>query len=394
MRIGGVMMTRQLATVSTNSLRIQRAEFFAQTNRMLRGTTLGTKTHSVILIDIDRFRLLNQSVGETAGNQCLAHVNAVLEAHMLEGDSLFYLGEDTFSVLCPYRSVKDAREVGNALVAAVEASPWQFNDSNVAMTVSAGMAQSEDSDLNSEAVFARAEFALYLAKVRGGNTTRSQLASTDDANTDPVTCWPTHFRHAFLHDGFKVELKAIDEGCSQPHFVVTTYVQAGADLVALSAIRDQVRALDLLLSVDRWVLYKIFEMLDTVNLSPDAQVIFPVSASSVQAQQFLTNLERQLATATTRPSQLVMAVSATDFPRPTSQLERFLARVEELGCLTMLTDFGCSAGSMVSIFDYPVRLITPYPALAERSDEQVRCILAALTPLCDASGKVLVGAPL
>ena len=378
----------------TSGLRFQRPEFFSQTNRMLRGTTLGTKTHSVIVIDIDRFRLLNQAFGEDSGNLCLAHVGAVLDAHLLEGDSLFYIGEDSFAVLCPYRSVNDVAEVGNALVCAVKASPWRHNEADVAVTVSAGMAQSEDSDIDANAVFARAEFALYLAKVNGGSTVRSQLAAADEDHAEPVASWSAHFRHAFLHDGFKVELKAIDEGSEPVHFLVDTYVQAGAELVSLSAIREQIRALDLLLSVDRWVLYKIFEILDSVNLPPDAQVIFPVSASSVRAQQFLTNLERQLASASIRPAQLVLAVSATDFPLPTEQLERFLDRLGELGCLTMLTDFGCGAGSLVSIFDYPVRLVTPYPSLAERPVEQAQYVLSALAPLCEASGKTLISAPL
>ncbi len=387
-------VTRLSLAKASSVLRFQRSEFFSQANRMLRGTTLGTKTHSVIVIDIDRFRLLNQSFGEDDGNQCLAHVSSVLEGQLLEGDALFYIGEDAFAVLCPYRSVKDVAELGNVLVSAVEASPWRHNEEDVALRVSAGIAQSEDTDVDSNAVFSRAEFALYLAKISGGNTVRAQLSATDEANTEPVTSWPAHFRHAFLHDGFKVELKAIDEGNEPAHFVVSTYVQAGAELVALSAIREQIRALDLLLSVDRWVLYKIFEIIDCVNLPPDAQVIFPVSASSVRAQQFLTNLERQLASAGIRPAQLVLAVSATDFPLPTAQLERFLERLGELGCLTMLTDFGCGAGSLVSIFDYPVRLVTPYPALAERPVEQAQLVLSALAPLCDASGKVLVAAPL
>lgn len=387
-------MTRLSVVKTTGVLQFQRPEFFSQINRMLRGTTLGTKTHSVIVIDIDRFRVLNQTFGEHCGNQCLTHVGSVLEAHLLEGDTLFYMGEDAFAVLCPYRSVKDVTEIGNTLVAAVEASPWRHDDADVALTISAGMAQSEDSDVDGNAVFTRAEFALYLAKVNGGNTTRAQLAATDEAQAEPVNSWAAHFRHAFLHDGFKVELKAIDEGSDPAHFVVATFVQAGAELIALSSIREQVRALDLLLSVDRWVLYKIFEILESVNLPPDAQVILPVSASSVRAKQFLTNLERQLAGAGIRPAQLVLAVSAADFPLPTPQLERFLERLEALGCLTMLTDFGCGTGSLVSIFDYPVRLVTPYPALAERPVEQAQCVLSALAPLCDASGKVLIAAPL
>lgn len=385
----------QLSVVSASSyLRLQRAEFFAQINRMLRATTLGTKTHSVIVIDIDRFRILNQTFGEHCGNRCIAHVHSVLEANLLEGDTLFYMGEDAFAVLCPYRCVNDVRELGSALVAAVEASPWRHDEKSVAMTVSTGIAQSEDSDTDGCAVFARAEFALYMAKVNGGNVARSQLASAESTDELQDSSWPSHFRHAFLHDGFKVELKAIDEGSIQRHFVVTTYVQAGAELVALSDIREQVRAMDLLLSVDRWVLYKIFEVIESVNLPPDAQVIFPVSASSVQAGQFLKNLERQLATAVVCPSQLVLAVSATDFPLPTPQLKQFIAKLDEMGCMTMVTDFGCGGGGFVSIFDYPVRLVTPYPALAERPVEQAQCVLSVLAPLCDASGKVLIAAPL
>ncbi len=378
-----------------NAGEVQRTAFFAQLDRILRATTFGTKTHCVIVLDIDRFRLVNQVYGERGGARCLHHVWQVLTSQLLEGDTLYYLGEDAFAILCPYRSAGEIITFAQSLLTAVAKKTWQCDQVSVPLTLSAGIAQSEDSDKRGDTVFARAEYALYRAKAAGGNEVESQLSAVDGGEEESASLWPERFHHAFLHDGFQVDIDSLEMAGDNPFYMVRTFLMVGKQRVALETIRDDIRAMDLLLSVDRWVMYKLFEN-PVANVSGDvrANVILPVSAASVQARQFIKNLERQLKATDLPPQRLWLAVSELDFPVSTAQLDQFLTQVTALGCRTLLTDFGCGTGSLVALFDHTVEAISPFPALAQRSSEEVESVVTALKLLCQRSGKLLFDTPL
>ena len=122
---------------------------------------------SLLFIDIDHFKSINDRLGHAGGDHCLREVAAALRGALEEGDLLGRYGGEEFVALLPGRAGADAREMGERLRAAVERSEVQYESRGERITVSIGVATRLERESTPAAAIERADKALYAAK-RGG----------------------------------------------------------------------------------------------------------------------------------------------------------------------------------------------------------------------------------
>ncbi len=123
---------------------------------------------AVLFIDLDRFKVVNDSLGHAAGDRLLVAVTERLQHALRPGDTLARLGGDEFVVLCD-----DLADAGQALALAERISkalrlPFQFDDDEVVITASIGMAYAHEGHETPEILLQDADSAMYRAKERGG----------------------------------------------------------------------------------------------------------------------------------------------------------------------------------------------------------------------------------
>ncbi len=365
----------------------QRQDFHDFLDRMLKATTQGTRIHGLKLIDIDLFRLVNQSQGFAAGNAFIRYLQGVLQDSLLEGDRLFYLGEDSFVIVCPYRGLKELFVESDDLLDAVNKRHAEWDGGLQAVSCSIGVAQTEETDRGSEDVLLRAERGLYQAKAAGRGCVHSELiCEGQPTQEDRVEHWVCRLQHAFLHDGFKIAFGALpyaggDFSLTQ---VSLSYKGESEDTAEL---RSELGAMDLLLAMDRWVLTKLSEMDDLGD-----RTVVRLSPASVCAEQFTRFLRRLLAARPELSSRLWFAVSENDFPAASDKLRRFLTEIAEMGCHSMLIDFGSGTNSLSRLRHVPVAAVSPYPWAFCYDDSESSSIFSALKLVANASGKEFVDA--
>ena len=138
------------------------ARSFAEADR--DGTPL-----SVLFVDLDRFKSINDRHGHACGDQCLRAVAATLSGALEDGDLFGRYGGEEFIAILPGRGGAAARQVGEQLRAAVERHSVEWEGNALRLTVSVGVATRRDGERTPEATIERADKALYASKRAGRN---------------------------------------------------------------------------------------------------------------------------------------------------------------------------------------------------------------------------------
>lgn len=124
---------------------------------------------SVLFVDLDRFKLINDRYGHAAGDRCLRAVAGALAGALEEGDIFGRYGGEEFVAILPGRSGAAARQVGERLRAVVERQVIDWEGHSLKLTVSVGVATRREDERTPQATIERADKALYAAKRVGRN---------------------------------------------------------------------------------------------------------------------------------------------------------------------------------------------------------------------------------
>lgn len=122
--------------------------------------------YSVLLLDIDYFKRINDTHGHDVGDQALQFTALLIRASIRATDFLYRVGGEEFLVLLPATGQEDALGVAEKIRATVESTPAPVVNR---ITLSVGTAQARPSDRNAESVVKRADQGLYAAKGAGRN---------------------------------------------------------------------------------------------------------------------------------------------------------------------------------------------------------------------------------
>lgn len=126
---------------------------------------------TVAMVDLDHFKLVNDTYGHTAGDQALQHFAVVARSVLRESDSLVRYGGEEFLLILPDSAISGAEFVLNRMRQMVRNSPLNFENQRIELACSAGLAQLKP-DENAHSLVMRADQALYAAKQAGRDCIR------------------------------------------------------------------------------------------------------------------------------------------------------------------------------------------------------------------------------
>jgi diguanylate cyclase (GGDEF)-like protein/PAS domain S-box-containing protein len=201
---GSHRMSRLLAhQASHDSLTglVNRREFEERLGRALDSARNGIGEHALCYLDLDQFKVINDTCGHTAGDQLLKQVSSLLRNHMRQRDTLARLGGDEFGMIIEHCNLEQAERLTESLRKAISGYRFVWQSATFQIGISIGLMPISDSAKSVADIMSAADNACYLAKEHGRN--RVHICSSNDlelARRRQEAHWLTRINNALEED--------------------------------------------------------------------------------------------------------------------------------------------------------------------------------------------------
>ena len=148
---------------------INRREFEQRLDRTLQSALQQGREHALCYMDLDQFKVINDSCGHAAGDELLLQLALLLKGNLRERDTLARLGGDEFALLLENCTIQDALEVADTFRAEVQRFRFKWEDRIFAVGMSVGMVAINRESGTAADLLSAADAACYVAKDRGRN---------------------------------------------------------------------------------------------------------------------------------------------------------------------------------------------------------------------------------
>jgi diguanylate cyclase (GGDEF)-like protein/PAS domain S-box-containing protein len=343
---------------------VNRREFENRLERALKSARAGEGNYAICYLDLDQFKVINDSCGHTAGDALLGQLGALLKSKIRWRDTLARLGGDEFGVLMECASLAEAMELAESLREAVHTFRFSWDDRNFRLGASVGVVQisSESDDVTT--VLSAADSACAAAKEAGRNRVHAyQLNDIELMRRRREMQWATRI-NAALEDGrfelFRqviLPLQRTDEGA---HYELLLRMRdEHGTLVSPELFITAAERYGITNRIDRWVIQNALKWLrqEDEERMRLAMCSINLSGQSLADEKFLAFVIHELRESGVDPSRICFEITETAAIASFSQASRFINSLRELGCKFALDDFGTGLSSFPYLRHFPVDFI-------------------------------------
>ncbi|MCV9919488.1 MULTISPECIES: EAL domain-containing protein [Pseudomonas] len=340
-----------------------RREFEYRLEQALNSLARQAGRHSLMFLDLDQFKLVNDTCGHAAGDELLRHICAVLQSGLREGDTLARLGGDEFGVLLENCPAEQAERIAEHLRQLVQSLHFVWKGRPFITTVSIGLVHMAQAPSTLEASLRAADMACYMAKEKGRN--RVQVYHADDSELSMrfgEMAWIQRLHVALEENRFCLYAQEIaplsyQEGPGHIEILLRLHDESGRTVMPDSFIPAAERY-GLMTALDRWVVRNVFQIirqcLDEDRGGPLAMCAINLSGSSIGDDKFLEYLQRLFGEFDIPPRLICFEITETSAIANLGSAIRFINELKGLGCRFSLDDFCAGMSSFAYLKHLPV----------------------------------------
>lgn len=344
---------------------LNRAQLPGSLSRAMGRSGLGNPG-AILYLDLDNFKVINDTLGHAAGDQLLVQIAGLLRLHTRAEDLLVRFGGDEFVVVLYDTDLEGAKMVAGRVKTEMDALVFSREGKDFRVTASIGLVPVKGS-ATVETLLARADAACYAAKARG----RNQVAvyrPEDSAWTRLVSeiNWAADIRQALKEGRLPLWFQPVVRLGSRAvafHEVLVRYQNRDGEIIAPGAFLPALERAGLAFELDRYVLERSFQI---HALHPERTLSINLSGKSLgdaRLPPLVLDLKRKYAV---DPARIVLEITETavvnDLPAARERIQ-LLARE---GFRFALDDFGAGVSSLRYLQNLPVSLIKIDGAFVER----------------------------
>lgn len=343
---------------------INRREFERKLEQAIHSTTRGGQ-HVLCYLDLDQFKVVNDTCGHAAGDELLRQLTFRLSAALRPGDVLARLGGDEFGVILRDCERKCATDVAETLRETVRNFRFVSEPYRFAVGVSIGVVELNQTSGTLADVMSAADSACYVAKERGRN--RIHLYLPDDSaltQRQGEMHWLQRLNLALAESRFCLYAQAIialDAPAERPHYeLLLRMIDEDGDLVTPGAFLRAAERYQRMPALDRWVIVNAFSVLSASGAAcgpAGPGFTLNLSGQSLGDEGLLDFLTECFATYGIDPRRITFEITETAAIANLSGAIHLMTTLKQRGCRFALDDFGSGLSSFGYLQNLPVDFI-------------------------------------
>lgn len=373
---GGVMVlhdvrvsreyTRRRSWEATHDLLtglINRREFENRLQAALTDAQQSGRSHVVCYMDLDRFKVINDSCGHAAGDELLIQLTRLLQERIRDSDTLARLGGDEFGLLLDACDAKRGQLIAADIMAAVNDLHFVWESKVFGIGVSIGLTVITGEHVSVAEIISEADCACYWSKERRINRIcQYQASDMALAARRSQTGWVARIQAAFADNRFVLYhqnyLPLNATAGRHTHLeILVRMIGENGEVIAPGHFLPAAERFNLMPEIDRWVIHAVFSQYHALVAERGGAPLtcaINLSGASINADGFLDYIRKQAQRYKMRPGSICFELTETVAVNNLQAAAEFIKACKEMGFHFALDDFGTGTSSFGYLKKLPV----------------------------------------
>lgn len=340
---------------------VNRHEFERRLQELVESAQTSHISHALLYIDLDQFKLVNDTCGHVAGDELLRQLSTLLSAKIRTVDTLARLGGDEFGLLLPGCGIEQAQVIAEKLREEISEFRFMWEAKTFAVGASIGLVEITQETGGIANLLSAADTACYMAKDRGRNRVcvhRAQDAEVRRLHGEAE--WVTRITRAFEENRFQLYYQKIIplHPGRHPEYreILLRLIDETGQLVPPMAFIPAAERYGLMPSIDRWVVRTLFAWMKAHRhqLAESIRYSINLSGQSLGDDAFTDFVEDQFHLSGVLPGRICFEVTETAAIANLAHAMRMMSKLQAMGCGFSLDDFGSGMSSFAYLKNLPV----------------------------------------
>jgi len=341
---------------------VNRREFERLTKVALADAQHNKATHTLIILDLDQFKVINNTCGHDAGDNLLKDIANILSEHLTEEDTVARLGGNEFGLLLANHNLEEGFTIAEEKRKAIGNYRFEWENQPFSLTASIGLIGIDKNSESITTLLKAADSTCYAAKEQGRN--RSLIFESDDktlARLDGMMGWVARINKALEQDSLQMRcqrIQPIDPTKSlQPHYeLLLCVVDDMGEQIPPNEFIEAAEYYNRMHSVDRWVIRSAFNWMQNnrETLQHIGGFSINLSGHSLNDDSLLSFVQDEFNRTKIPPNKICFEVTETAAITNINTAAELIRDVKKLGCSFALDDFGSGLSSYAYLKHLPV----------------------------------------